>query len=43
MKSLEVSIQILPIAIELAQETQTIEREIDIKYREATIKLLNLK
>jgi predicted phosphate transport protein (TIGR00153 family) len=28
-------------AIELAQETQTIEREIDIKYREATIKLLN--
>ena len=28
-------------AIELAQETQTIEREIDIKYREATIKLLS--
>ena len=28
-------------AIELAQETKTIEREIDIKYREATIKLLN--
>ena len=28
-------------AIELAQETQTIDREIDIKYREATIKLLN--
>ena len=28
-------------AIELAQETQTIEREIDIKYRDATIKLLN--
>jgi len=28
-------------AIELAQETQTIEREIDIKYRVATIKLLN--
>ena len=28
-------------AIELSQETQTIEREIDIKYREATIKLLN--
>jgi predicted phosphate transport protein (TIGR00153 family) len=28
-------------AIELAQETQTIEREIDIKYRKATIKLLN--
>ena len=28
-------------AIELAQETQTIERQIDIKYREATIKLLN--
>ncbi len=28
-------------AIELALETQTIEREIDIKYREATIKLLN--
>ena len=28
-------------AIDLAQETQTIEREIDIKYREATIKLLN--
>ena len=27
--------------IELAQETQTIEREIDIKYREATIKLLS--
>jgi predicted phosphate transport protein (TIGR00153 family) len=29
-------------AIELAQETQTIEREIDIKYRNATIKLLNV-
>ena len=28
-------------AIELAQETQTIEREIDIKYRDATIRLLN--
>jgi len=28
-------------AIELAQETQTVEREIDIKYRDATIKLLN--
>jgi len=28
-------------AIESAQETQTIEREIDIKYRDATIKLLN--
>jgi len=28
-------------AIELAQETQTIEREIDIKYREATIKILS--
>ena len=28
-------------AIELAQETQTIERQIDIKYRDATIKLLN--
>ena len=28
-------------AIELAQETQKIEREIDIKYRQATIKLLN--
>ena len=28
-------------AIGLAQETQTIEREIDIKYRDATIKLLN--
>ena len=28
-------------AIELAQETQTIERVIDIKYRDATIKLLN--
>ena len=28
-------------AIELAQETQTIEREIDIKYRQATIKILN--
>ncbi len=27
-------------AIELAQETQTIEREIDIKYRQATIKVL---
>jgi len=27
-------------AIELAQETQTIEREIDIKYRQATIKIL---
>jgi predicted phosphate transport protein (TIGR00153 family) len=28
-------------AIELAQETQTIERQVDIKYREATIKLLD--
>ncbi len=28
-------------AIELAQETQTIEREIDVKYRQATIKLLS--
>jgi len=28
-------------AIELAQETQTIEREIDIKYRQATIKILS--
>ncbi|MCH8916109.1 MAG: DUF47 family protein [Thaumarchaeota archaeon] len=28
-------------AIELAQETQKIEREIDIKYRQATITLLN--
>jgi len=28
-------------AIELAQETQKIEREIDVKYREATIKLLS--
>ncbi len=28
-------------AIELAQETQTIEREIDIKYRHATIKILS--
>ena len=28
-------------AIELAQETQTIERELDIKYSDATIKLLN--
>ena len=28
-------------AIELAQETQTIERQIDIKYRDATIKLLD--
>ena len=28
-------------AIELDQETQTIAREIDIKYRDATIKLLN--
>jgi len=28
-------------AIELAQETQTIEREIDVKYRLATIKLLS--
>ncbi|RNJ75595.1 MAG: DUF47 family protein [Nitrosopumilus sp. B06] len=28
-------------AIELAQETQTIEREIDIKYRVATIRLLS--
>ena len=28
-------------AIELAQETQAIEREIDIKYRQATIKILN--
>lgn len=27
-------------AIELAQETQTIEREIDIKYRQATLKIL---
>ncbi|MDE0091340.1 MAG: DUF47 family protein [Thaumarchaeota archaeon] len=27
-------------AIELAQETQTIEREIDVKYRQATMKLL---
>ncbi len=27
-------------AIELAQETQTIEREIDVKYRKATLKLL---
>ncbi|MSV26501.1 MAG: phosphate transport regulator [Nitrosarchaeum sp.] len=27
-------------AIELAQETQKIEREIDVKYRQATIKLL---
>jgi predicted phosphate transport protein (TIGR00153 family) len=27
-------------AIELAQETQTIEREIDLKYRQATMKLL---
>lgn len=27
-------------AIELAQETQTIEREIDTKYRQATIKIL---
>jgi predicted phosphate transport protein (TIGR00153 family) len=27
-------------AIELAQETQTIEREIDLKYRQATLKLL---
>ena len=27
-------------AIELAQETQSIEREIDIKYRQATIKIL---
>jgi len=28
-------------AIELAQEIQTIEREIDVKYRQATIKLLS--
>lgn len=28
-------------AIELAQETQKIEREIDIKYRQATLTLLN--
>lgn len=28
-------------AIELAQETQTIEREIDVKYRKATLKLLS--
>ena len=28
-------------SIELAQETQTIEREIDLKYRQATLKLLN--
>ncbi len=28
-------------AIEIAQETQSIEREIDIKYRDATIKLLS--
>ena len=28
-------------AIDIAQETQAIEREIDIKYRETTIKLLN--
>ncbi|MFB3114029.1 MAG: DUF47 domain-containing protein, partial [Nitrosopumilaceae archaeon] len=28
-------------SIDLAQETQSIEREIDIKYREATIKILN--
>ena len=28
-------------AIELAQETQAIEREIDIKYRQTTIKILN--
>ena len=28
-------------AIELAQETQSIEREIDIKYRQATIKILS--
>jgi len=28
-------------SIELAQETQAIEREIDIKYREAEIKILN--
>jgi len=28
-------------AIELAQETQAIEREIDLKYREITIKILN--
>ena len=27
-------------SIDLAQETQAIEREIDIKYRQATIKLL---
>lgn len=30
-----------PSAIDLAQETQAIERDIDIKYRHATIKLLN--
>ena len=30
-------------AIELAQETQTIEREIDLKYRQATLKLSRLK
>jgi len=29
-------------SIELAQETQAIEREIDIKYREAEIKILNV-
>ncbi len=28
-------------AIELAQETQSIEREIDLKYRQTTIKILN--
>jgi len=28
-------------AIDIAQETQSIEREIDLKYRETTIKLLN--
>ncbi len=28
-------------AIDIAQETQSIEREIDIKYRQTTIKLLN--
>jgi len=28
-------------AIDIAQETQSIEREIDVKYRETTIKLLN--
>jgi len=28
-------------AIDIAQETQSIEREIDVKYRETTLKLLN--